>query len=127
MFSPSVALEDIAETIREDHLRIAVLLDTIQDELQELRPVNGALAELRAEYERHTLHEERALAQWHPALLDSHVRDHANMHALLNRLSSDHERGCDIGDLLHQVVGMFTDRLMPADAALLSALSSTRL
>lgn len=106
----------IAEMIQEDHLRLAVLLDTIDDELAAMQPLAPRLAQLRIEYDRHALCEEEALAEHHPDQLDSHRRGHDRMRALLGRLSAEHDSGGDIRATLDQVVRLFTADLLPADA-----------
>lgn len=112
---PAFAVEDLAETIREDHLRLAVLLDLIEDELAAAKPLSGRLAQLRTEYDRHAIREEDALARLHPGLLESHRQRHNSMRMLLIQLSAAHDGGRDISDMLRQVVGMFVGQLMPAD------------
>lgn len=109
------AAEEVAEMVREDHLRIAVLLDTIEDELAESKPVSERIAQLCVEYDAHAIREELALAQFHPDLLEPHRLGHDRMRALLGQLSAADGRGGDIAPLLAQVVGMFTGLLMPAD------------
>ncbi|MGE5477330.1 MAG: hemerythrin domain-containing protein [Bacteroidales bacterium] len=109
------AAEEMAEMVREDHLRIAVLLDTIEDELAESKPISEKIAELRMEYDAHAIREEQALAAFHPDLLEPHRLGHDRMRALLGQLSVVHDYGGDIAPLLAQVVGMFTGQLMPAD------------
>lgn len=116
MTSHPAASEDFAEMIREDHLRLAVLLDLIEDELAAGKPLAGRLAQLRNMFDRYAIREEEALAHSRPALLDSHRQGHEHMRALLGQLSDAHDSGDDISGLLDQVVRMFTGRLMPADA-----------
>ncbi|MGE5515642.1 MAG: hemerythrin domain-containing protein [Bacteroidota bacterium] len=116
MTPPSTAPENFAEMIREDHLRLAVLLDLIEDELAAGKPLAGRLAQLRNMFDRYAIREEEALTRSRPALLDSHRQGHEHMRALLGQLSDAHDSGGDIGGLLDQVVHMFTGRLMPADA-----------
>lgn len=113
---PSIASENLAETIREDHLRLAVLLDMIEDELAAAKPLSGRLAQLRTEYDSHAIREEEALARLYPDLLESHRQRHNNMRVMLTQLSAAHDGGRDIGDMLRQVVGIFVGQLMPADA-----------
>lgn len=112
---PTIATVDLAETIREDHLRLAVLLDLIEDELAAAKPLSGRLAQLRTEYDRHAIREEDALARLHPSLLESHRQRHNSMRMLLSQLSAAHDGGRDIGEMLRQVVSMFVGQLMPAD------------
>lgn len=121
MTAPPFASDELVEAIREDHLRLAVLLDLIEDELAAAKPVAGRLAQLRVEYDRHAIREEEALAQFLPAQLDSHRHGHDRMRALLSQLSAAHDGGRDIGELLNQVVGMFTNQLIPADAVFIAA------
>lgn len=116
MTSHPSASEDFAEMIREDHLRLAVLLDLIEDELAAGKPLAGRLAQLRNMFDRYAIREEEALTHSRPTLLDSHRQGHEQMRALLGQLSAAHDSGHDIGDLLNQVVRTFTGRLMPADA-----------
>lgn len=106
----------IAEMIQEDHLRLAVLLDTIEDELAANMAVGPRLAQLRIEYDRHAICEESALAEHQPGQLSDHRRGHDRMRALLGRLSDIHDSGDDIRATLDQVVGLFTADLLPADA-----------
>lgn len=125
MSTPAATSVEIAEMIREDHLRLAVLLDLIEDDLAEAKPLAGRLAQLRSEYDRHTIREEDALARFHPTLLDSHRRGHDHMRALLWRLSTAHDGGHDIAELLRQVVGTFTTQLIPEDWVLTQAGTSS--
>lgn len=112
---PAFASENLAEAIRESHLRLAVLLDLIEDELAAAKPLAGRLTQLRMEYDRHAIREEEALARLHPGLLENHRQSHNSMRMLLNRLSAAHDGGRDISDMLRQVVAMFVGQLMPED------------
>ena len=115
MTIPPIVSPPIAEAIREDHLRLAVLLDLIQDGLAAARPVGPRLAQLRMEFERHANREEEVLARFDPETLESHRRGHDRMRVLLHSVSARYDGGHDIGEALAQVVGMFTGQLMPAD------------
>lgn len=115
MTVPPTVSSHIAETIREDHLRLAVLLDLIQDDMAAAQPVGPRLAQLRMEFERHANREEEVLARFEPETLESHRRGHDRMRILLHSVSARYDGGHDIGELLAQVVGMFTGQLMPAD------------
>lgn len=120
---PTVSLE-IAESIREDHLRLAVVLDLIQDDMAAAQPVGARLAQLRMEFERHANAEEDVLARLDPEALEAHRRGHDRMRALLRTLTAQHDGGHDIGGLLAQVVELFTGQLMPADKVFISSASA---
>lgn len=124
MTIPPIPSSAIADEIREDHLRLAVLLDLIEDNLAAGQPVGARLAQLRMEFDRHAHREEEVLAQYHPALLDSHRHDHDRMRLLLAQLSASHDGGRDIGAMLDQIVGVFTSQLMPADRVFASLTSA---
>lgn len=115
MAVPPTVSPAVADSIREDHLRLAVLLDTIQDELAAAQPVSGRLAQLRMEFEHHATHEEEVLARLYPDFLDDHRRGHDRMRALLRSLSALYDGGHDIRPMMIQVVETFTSQLMPAD------------
>lgn len=124
MTIPPIPLPALMDEIREDHLRLAVLLDLIQDNLAASQPVGARLAQLRMEFDRHAHREEEALATYHPTLLESHRRGHDRMRLLLTQLSAGHDGGRDIGAMLGQIVGLFTGQLMPADQVFASLSSS---
>lgn len=104
------------ETVQEGRLRLAVLLDLIDDRLEVAAPVGAHLSRLRMEYERHARHQERVLAHHRPHLVDGHRRAHDHMRALLGRLGAEHACGGDIRPTLRQVVEVFAGHLFPADA-----------
>ena len=108
------------EHIQEDHLRLAVLLDQIDDDLDAGLPVGGRIALLRAEFEQHSVREEAALAEIADADHVEHRRGHDRMRALLRDLAEAHDEGADIRPLLAQVLRLFTDQLLPADEVFLS-------
>lgn len=120
MTVPPTVSPDVAETIREDHLRLAVLLDQIQDDMAAAQPVGPRLAQLRMEFERHANREEEVLARVQPETLESHRRGHDRMRILLHNVTARYDGGHDIGELLDQVVGMFTGQLMPADGVFIT-------
>lgn len=106
----------IADVVQEGHLRLAVLLDLIDDELAARRPVAPRLAQLRQEYDSHAQRQEQVLAVHRPEVLDRHRHSHDRMRALLARLGAEHDSGADIVPTLRQVVHLFTSHLMPEDA-----------
>lgn len=104
------------EMIREEHLRIAVMLDFITDNWNDEQPVETPIAELRQEFNRHAAIEESVLARLAPHSLDEHRRGHESMSALLFQLEAANGDGSDIRPLLEQILTLFTQKLMPDDA-----------
>lgn len=110
----------IAEEIREDHLRLAVMLDLIGDDLADKLPVGGYIAALIQEFEHHARRKEQALSAIADGEHAEYRRGHDDMRALLHHLAQDYEAGTDIRPNLAEVLRLFTDRLMPADAVFIS-------
>ena len=108
------------DDIQEDHLRLAVLLDQIDDDLDSGLPVGGRIALLRAEFEHHSKREEAALAKIATADHVEHRKGHDRMRGLLQNLAETHDAKGDIRPLLAQVLRLFTDQLLPADEVFLS-------
>jgi len=108
------------DAIQEDHLRLAVLLDLIDDDLDAGLPVGGRIALLTAEFEQHSRREEAALALIATADHVEHRKGHDRMRALLCELAETHDAGGNIRPLLVQVLRLFTDQLLPADEVFLS-------
>ena len=106
--------------IQEDHLRLAVLLDQIDDDLDAGLPVGGRIALLSEEFEQHSVREEAALDEIADADHAEHRKGHDRMRALLRELAETHDAGADIRPLLVQVLRLFTDQLLPADEIFLS-------
>lgn len=115
---------DIAEAIREDHLRLAVLLDQIQDDIAAGQPAGPRLAQLRMEFERHANRKEEVLAHFPTEAQERRRRGHDRMRALLHSLSARYEGGHDISGMLEQVVALFTGQLLPADTIFTSSAAS---
>ncbi|MBC7951941.1 MAG: hypothetical protein H7Z12_09030 [Rhodospirillaceae bacterium] len=112
--------ETIEDEIQEDHLRLAVLLDQIEDDLDERLPAGGRIAQLVLEFEQHAVREEKALAGIANADHAEHRQGHDRMRALLRQLAEDYDNGADIRPNLHAVLRLFTDQLLPADAIFIS-------
>ncbi|MBC7906174.1 MAG: hypothetical protein H7Y60_05425 [Rhodospirillaceae bacterium] len=115
-----VPTDTFEDEIQEDHLRLAVLLDQIEDDLDEHLPVGGRIAQLTAEFEQHAMREERALAGIANADHAEHKGGHDRMRELLRQLAKDYDGGADIRPNLHAVLRLFTDQLLPADAIFIS-------
>lgn len=107
--------EIVVELVQEAHLRLAVLLDQIDDEMAAGLPVTLRLAQLCLEYDRHTQGQERMLDQYLPHLLEQHRNGHDLMRDLLARMRTDYALGHDIRPVRNQVLALFADRLMPDD------------
>lgn len=107
--------QTVVDMVQEAHLRLAVLLDLIDDEMAVGLSVAPRLAQLRMEYDRHALGQEQVLSLHLPHLLDQHRRGHDRMRALLARMSTEYASGGDIRPIRDQVLALFTDRLMPDD------------
>lgn len=103
------------ESINEGHLRLAVLLDLIEDDLAADVPLDEKIAALRLEFEEQTAEEEDILARHAPASLAGHRHGHDRMKELLRRLASDYESGADIRPTIKQVLALFTQEVLPAD------------
>ena len=115
--------QTVADMVQEAHLRLAVLLDLIDDEMAAGRSVVARLAQLRMEYDRHALGQEQVLSLHLPHLLDQHRRGHDRMRALLARMSTEYASGEDVRATRDQVLALFTDRLLPDDMVFKSVLS----
>jgi|AGTN01.3.fsa_nt_gi hypothetical protein len=107
------------EMIREEHLRLAVMIDLITDEWHDRQPVDAYIAELRLEFDQHASLEESVLAEYAPHVLEEHRYGHARMAGLLRRLAMENRIGGDIRPVLNEMQVLFTERLMPDDAIFL--------
>lgn len=112
--------ENLEEDIQEDHLRLAILLDQIEDDLADHVPAGERIAELMDEFEQHALLEERALDGINHADCIAHRHGHDCMRVLLQQLTLDYQAGADIRPNLAAVLRLFTDELLPADAIFIS-------
>lgn len=117
---PPLPADAIEDEIQEDHLRLAVLLDQIEDDLDDHVPADDRIARLTLEFEQHAVREERALAAIANADLEGHKRGHDRMRELLHQLAVEYGHGADIRPKLHAVLRLFTDELLPADAIFIS-------
>jgi hemerythrin len=112
--------QDISEeAIREEHLRLAVMIDLITDEWNDHQPVDAYIAELRLEFDQHSLLEETVLAERAPHVLEHHREGHLKMADLLRRLAEENSTGGDIRPVLNEMLVLFTGQLMPDDAIFL--------
>lgn len=107
------------EMIREEHLRIAVMLDTITDGWKDSQPVGAMIIDLVEEFDRHVVIEEGVLSQAAPQLLDKHRNGHDRMSVLLHRLMAANEAGANIAPVLDDILALFTTTIMPDDAVFL--------